>query len=75
MRGLGDIVAVQMEVSVLGGGKVVLAGGVADGEARRLAQLQVEALRLVGVAGHALAIRMPVLAVLSWTDNITVRGR
>lgn len=65
MRGFGDVVAVEMEVAILGGGQIVLGGRVADGEARGLAQLEVEALGLVGIAGDAFAIRMPVFAVLS----------
>lgn len=66
MRGLGYVAPVEVEVAVLGGGEVVQAGGGADGEARGLAQLEVEALRRVRVAGDALAVRVPVLAVLSW---------
>lgn len=65
MRGFGDVVPVEMEVAVLGGGQVVVGGGGADGEARGLAQLQVEPLRDLAVARHALAVRVPVLAVLT----------
>lgn len=61
----GDVGAGETEVAVLGGGEVLPGRGGADGEARRLAQLQVEALRRVRVAGHAFTICVPVLACLS----------
>lgn len=69
MRGGGEVGPGQAEVAVLGGGEVGLGGGGADGQARGLAQLQVEALRGVRVTRHALAVRVPVLAVLSWNEH------
>lgn len=69
MRGGTEVCAGEAEVPVLGGGEVLPAGGGADGEARGLAQLEVEALRRVGVARHALAVRVPVFAVLSWKEG------
>lgn len=66
MRGGAEVGAGQTEVAVLGGGEVVSALRRADGEARGLAQLEVEALRGVRVARDRLAVRVPVLAVLSF---------
>lgn len=66
VRGGGQVAGGEAEVAVLGGGEVVRGVGGADGEARGLAQLQVEGLRRVAVARNALAVRVPVLAVLTW---------
>lgn len=65
VRGGGEVAGREAEVAVLGGGEVVRGLGGADGEARGLAQLQVEGLRRVAVARHALAVRVPVFAVLT----------
>lgn len=69
VRGVREVGPDEAEVPVLGGGEVLLLGGGADGEARGLAQLQVEALRRVAVARHLLVVRVPVFAVLSWSTN------
>lgn len=66
VRGGAELGPGQAEVAVLGGRQVGAALRRADGEARGLAQLEVEALRSVRVALHRLAVRVPVLAVLSW---------
>ena len=63
----------EAEVPVLGGGEVVSALRGADGEARGLAQLQVEALRRVRVALYRLAVCVPVFAVLSWNSDEDLR--
>lgn len=65
VRGVAEVGPREPEVPVLGGGQVVPGGGGADGEARGLAQLQQEALRRLRVARHRLAVRVPVLAVLT----------
>lgn len=70
VRGGGEVLAREPEVPVLGGREVGGRRGGADGEARGLAQLQVEGLRAVRVARHRRAVRVPVLAVLSWTEFI-----
>lgn len=73
MRGEREVGAGEAEVAVLGGGEVGGRRGGADGEARGLAQLQVEGLRAVGVARHALAVRVPVLAVRAYGRGMSVR--
>jgi hypothetical protein len=66
VRGVREVGPGEAEVAVLGGGEVGARGrGGADGEARGLAQFQVEALPRLRVAAHALAVRLPVLAVLT----------
>lgn len=71
VRGVGEVGSGEAEVPVLGGGEVVALCGGADGEARGLAQLEVEGLRALGVASDALAVRVPVLTVLpcEYTNN------
>lgn len=63
LRGGADVGAGQTEVAVLDGGEVLAGGCGADGEARGLPQLEVEALGTVGVARHGLAVGVPVFAV------------
>lgn len=66
VRGAAEVGPGQAEVPVLGGGEVPAGLRRADGQARGLAQLQVEALRGVRVTGHGFAVCVPVFAVLSW---------
>lgn len=68
VRGGAEVRSGETEVPVLGGGEVVPPLGGADGEARGLAQLEVEPLRTVRVTLHRLAVCVPVFAVLSWNQ-------
>lgn len=66
LGGRGVIGLAEAQGAVLAGAQVAAVGAL-DAEPRGLAQLQVEAAgRDVRVDGHALAVGLPVLAVLTW---------
>lgn len=65
MGGVGKVGSSETEVAVLGCGEVLLLSSSPDGQARGLAQFQVEALRSVAVTGDGFAVSVPVFAVLS----------